>query len=117
MTAEQGKPLAEAQGEVRYAAAFGQWFAEEARRIYGETIPGHTTTMRLRTLREPVGVVAAITPWNFPLAMVTRKVAPALAAGCTVVLKPSELAPLRSEERRVGKEGVSTCRPRWSPYP
>src|SRR3546814_4752082 len=81
MTAEQGKPLAEAQGEVRYAAAFVQWFAEEARRIYGETIPGHTPTMRLRTLREPVGVVAAITPWNFPLAMVTRKVAPALAAG------------------------------------
>src|SRR3546814_4473750 len=94
MTAEQGKPLAEAQGEVRYAAAFVQWFAEEARRIYGETIPGHTPTMRLRTLREPVGVVAAITPWNFPLAMVTRKVAPALAAGCTVVLKPSELTPL-----------------------
>ena len=94
MTAEQGKPLAEAEGEVRYAAAFLQWFAEEARRIYGETIPGHTPTMRLRTLREPVGVVAAITPWNFPLAMVTRKVAPALAAGCTVVLKPSELTPL-----------------------
>ncbi|WP_116807921.1 NAD-dependent succinate-semialdehyde dehydrogenase [Steroidobacter cummioxidans] len=93
MTAEQGKPLAEARGEISYAASFIEWFAEEARRIYGDIIPGHLPDKRLLVLKQPVGVVAAITPWNFPAAMITRKVGPALAAGCTVVLKPSELTP------------------------
>lgn len=94
MTAEQGKPLAEAKGEVAYAASFIEWFAEEARRLYGVTIPGHLADKRLVVTHEPVGVVGAITPWNFPAAMITRKVGPALAVGCTVVLKPSELTPL-----------------------
>ncbi|HZF46013.1 MAG TPA: NAD-dependent succinate-semialdehyde dehydrogenase [Sphingomonadaceae bacterium] len=93
MTMEQGKPLAEAGGEVAYAASFLIWFAEEARRAYGDIIPGHAADKRLKVLREPVGVVAAITPWNFPLAMITRKAGPALAAGCTMILKPSELTP------------------------
>ncbi|MCA3737584.1 MAG: NAD-dependent succinate-semialdehyde dehydrogenase [Phenylobacterium sp.] len=93
LTAEQGKPLAEAEGEIAYAAAFIEWFAEEARRAYGDVIPGHQADKRLLVLKQAVGVVAAVTPWNFPAAMVTRKVAPALAAGCTVVLKPSELTP------------------------
>ncbi|MEI7573381.1 MAG: NAD-dependent succinate-semialdehyde dehydrogenase [Phenylobacterium sp.] len=93
LTAEQGKPLAEAEGEITYAAAFIEWFAEEARRAYGDVIPSHQADRRLLVLRQAVGVVAAVTPWNFPAAMVTRKVAPALAAGCTVVLKPSELTP------------------------
>jgi succinate-semialdehyde dehydrogenase/glutarate-semialdehyde dehydrogenase len=93
LTAEQGKPLAEAEGEIAYAASFLEWFAEEARRAYGDVIPGHQADRRLLVLKQPVGVVAAVTPWNFPAAMVTRKVAPALAAGCTVVLKPSELTP------------------------
>ncbi len=93
MTAEQGKPLAEARGEIAYAASFVEWFAEEARRAYGDVIPGHQRDKRLLVLKQPVGVVAAITPWNFPAAMITRKVAPALAVGCTVVLKPSELTP------------------------
>jgi succinate-semialdehyde dehydrogenase/glutarate-semialdehyde dehydrogenase len=94
MTTEQGKPLAEARGEVRYAASFVEWFAEESKRAYGDIIPPHGPNLQLLVRKEPVGVVAAITPWNFPLAMVTRKVAPALAAGCTVVLKPSEETPL-----------------------
>lgn len=94
MTAEQGKPLAEAKGEVAYAASFVEWYAEEAKRMNGETLPPFTHDRRLMVLREPIGVCAAITPWNFPLAMITRKVAPALAAGCTVVLKPAELTPL-----------------------
>jgi len=93
MTAEQGKPLAEARGEVAYAASFIDWFAEEGKRAYGDVIPGHLPDMRLTVQRQPVGVVAAITPWNFPAAMITRKVAPALAAGCTVVLKPADLTP------------------------
>ena len=93
MTAEQGKPLAEARGEITYAASFVEWFAEEARRAYGDIIPGHMPDKRLLVMKEPVGVVAAVTPWNFPAAMITRKVGPALAAGCTVVLKPSELTP------------------------
>ena len=93
MTAEQGKPLDEARGEIAYAAAFLEWFAEEGRRAYGEIIPPHAEGRRLFVTREPVGVVSAITPWNFPAAMITRKVGPALAAGCTVVLKPSELTP------------------------
>ena len=94
LTAEQGKPLAEARGEIAYAASFIEWFAEEAKRVYGEVIPSHRRDARLVVLRQPVGVVAAITPWNFPAAMVTRKVAPALASGCTVVLKPAGQTPL-----------------------
>jgi len=94
ITAEAGKPLAEAAGEVAYGAAFIEWFAEEAKRIYGETIPATKSGQRLMVLRQPIGVVAAITPWNFPLAMITRKVAPALAAGCPIVLKPAKETPL-----------------------
>lgn len=94
MTRESGKPLAESVAEVRYGASFVQWCAEEAPRVLGEVIPTDRMDRRLLVLKEPVGVVAAITPWNFPLSMITRKVAPALAAGCTVVLKPSELTPL-----------------------
>ena len=94
LTLEQGKPLAEALGEIKYGASFVEWFAEEARRVYGDTIPGHKRNIRITTIKQPVGVVAAITPWNFPNAMITRKIAPALAAGCTVVIKPSELTPL-----------------------
>ena len=94
ITSECGKPLSEARSEVRYGAAFLEWFAEEGKRAYGESIPSPSTDKRLITIRQPVGVVAAITPWNFPLAMVTRKVAPALAAGCTVVVKPAEQTPL-----------------------
>ncbi|MGC1331204.1 NAD-dependent succinate-semialdehyde dehydrogenase [Pseudomonas sp.] len=94
MTLEQGKPLAEAKGEIRYGASFVKWFAEEARRIYGDTIPAPSGDRRLLTLKQPVGVCAAITPWNFPTAMITRKCAPALAAGCTIVVKPSDLTPL-----------------------
>jgi len=90
LTLEQGKPLAEALGEIKYGASFVEWFAEEARRVYGDTIPGHKRNIRITTIKQPVGVVAAITPWNFPNAMITRKIAPALAAGCTVVIKPSE---------------------------
>ena len=93
MTAEQGKPLAEAKGEIHYAATFVKWFAEEARRISGYSIPAPTADRRILILKEPVGVTAAITPWNFPAAMITRKATPALAAGCTMVLKPSEITP------------------------
>lgn len=93
MTLEQGKPLAEARGEVVYAASFVEWFAEEGKRIYGETIPTTGADRRFMVIRQPVGVCAAITPWNFPAAMITRKVAPALAAGCTVVVKPAEQTP------------------------
>jgi succinate-semialdehyde dehydrogenase / glutarate-semialdehyde dehydrogenase len=93
MTAEQGKPLAESKGEIAYAASFIEWFAEEAKRVYGDVIPGHQADKRILVLRQPVGVVAAITPWNFPAAMITRKVAPALAAGCTVVCKPATQTP------------------------
>lgn len=94
MTAEQGKPLAEARGEIAYGASFVEWFAEEAKRLYGDVIPASMRDRRYVVIRQPVGVVAAITPWNFPVAMVTRKCAPALAAGCPVVIKPSELTPL-----------------------
>jgi succinate-semialdehyde dehydrogenase/glutarate-semialdehyde dehydrogenase len=94
LTAEQGKPLSESRGEVAYAASFLEWFAEEGKRAYGDVIPSHKPDARILVLKEPVGVVAAITPWNFPLAMVTRKLGPALAAGCTIVLKPSEETPL-----------------------
>jgi succinate-semialdehyde dehydrogenase / glutarate-semialdehyde dehydrogenase len=94
LTKEQGKPLAEAKGEIIYGAAFVELFAEEAKRIYGETIPTHKADARIVVMKQPVGVVAAITPWNFPSAMITRKVSPALAAGCTVVVKPAEDTPL-----------------------
>ncbi len=94
MTAEQGKPFPEAKGEVAYGASFVEWFAEEAKRVNGETLPQFDNNRRLLVLKQPIGVCAAITPWNFPLAMITRKVAPALAAGCTVVIKPAELTPL-----------------------
>jgi len=94
MTAEQGKPLAEARGEVVYGASFIEWFAEEGRRIYGETIPTTDNNKRFLVIKQPMGVCAAITPWNFPIAMITRKVAPALAAGCTVIIKPAEATPL-----------------------
>jgi succinate-semialdehyde dehydrogenase / glutarate-semialdehyde dehydrogenase len=93
MTLEQGKPLAESRGEVRYGAGFVKWFSEEARRVYGDTIPAPTPDRRIVVLKEPIGVCAAITPWNFPIAMITRKCAPALAAGCPIVIKPSELTP------------------------
>jgi succinate-semialdehyde dehydrogenase/glutarate-semialdehyde dehydrogenase len=93
MTAEQGKPLAEAKGEISYGAAFIEWFAEEGKRLYGDVIPSHQADRRLVVLRQPVGVVAAITPWNFPLAMITRKAGPALAAGCTLVCKPAGQTP------------------------
>ncbi len=93
MTAEQGKPLAESRGEIAYAASFVEWFGEEAKRVYGDVIPGHQADKRILVLRQPVGVVAAITPWNFPAAMITRKVAPAIAAGCTVICKPATQTP------------------------
>ncbi|HWA49449.1 MAG TPA: NADP-dependent succinate-semialdehyde dehydrogenase [Dongiaceae bacterium] len=93
MTAEQGKPLAEAKGEVAYAASFIEWFAEEAKRTYGDVIPGHQADKRIVVTKEPIGVVAAITPWNFPAAMITRKAGPALAAGCPIVLKPATQTP------------------------
>jgi succinate-semialdehyde dehydrogenase/glutarate-semialdehyde dehydrogenase len=93
MTAEQGKPLAEAKGEISYGASFVEWFAEEGKRLYGDVIPPHQANRRLLVLRQPLGVVAAITPWNFPLAMITRKAAPALAAGCTFVCKPASQTP------------------------
>jgi succinate-semialdehyde dehydrogenase/glutarate-semialdehyde dehydrogenase len=93
MTAEQGKPLAESRGEIAYAASFIEWFAEEAKRIYGDIIPGHQADKRIMVLRQPIGVVAAITPWNFPAAMITRKAAPAIAAGCPIVVKPALQTP------------------------
>ena len=94
MTAEQGKPFPEAKGEIAYGASFVEWFAEEAKRVNGETLPQFDNNRRLMVLKQPIGVCAAITPWNFPLAMITRKVAPALAAGCPVIIKPAELTPL-----------------------
>lgn len=94
MTREQGKPLAEARAEVQYAAAYIEWFAEEAKRVYGDVIPHAQADKRIAVLRQPIGVCAAITPWNFPAAMITRKVAPALAAGCTIIVKPAEQTPL-----------------------
>jgi succinate-semialdehyde dehydrogenase/glutarate-semialdehyde dehydrogenase len=94
MTAEQGKPLAEAKGEIRYAASFLEWFGEEAKRVYGDTIPSPASDNRIVVFKEPVGVCVAITPWNFPAAMITRKVGPALAAGCPIVIKPAEATPL-----------------------
>ena len=94
MTAEQGKPLTEAKGEIAYAASFIEWFGEEAKRVYGNTIPGFTDDRRIIVLKQPIGVCAAITPWNFPAAMIARKAGPALAAGCTIVVKPASQTPL-----------------------
>ena len=94
MTAEQGKPLAESRGEIVYGASYIEWFAEEAKRVYGDTIPQPSNDKRIVVIKQPVGVVACITPWNFPNAMLTRKIAPALAAGCTVVCKPANETPL-----------------------
>ena len=94
LTAEQGKPIAEAKGEVLYGASFIEWFAEEAKRVYGETIPGHQPDKRISVIKQPIGVCAAITPWNFPNAMITRKVGPALAAGCSIIVRPPTLTPL-----------------------
>src|SRR5688572_15309380 len=93
MTTEQGKPLVESRGEVAYAGAFLEWFGEEAKRVYGDTIPGHQPDKRIVVIKQPIGVTACITPWNFPLAMITRKAGPAIAAGCTVVLKPASQTP------------------------
>ncbi|HSL01742.1 MAG TPA: NAD-dependent succinate-semialdehyde dehydrogenase [Rubrobacteraceae bacterium] len=98
MTLEQGKPIAESRGEIAYAASFIEWFAEEGRRVYGDTLPASFPDKRILVVKRPVGVTAAITPWNFPAAMITRKLGPALAAGCTMVIKPSELTPLSALE-------------------
>ena len=98
MTLEQGKPITESRGEIVYAASFVEWFAEEARRVYGQTVPASFPNKRIMVIKRPVGVTAAITPWNFPAAMITRKLSPALAAGCTMVIKPSELTPLSALE-------------------
>src|SRR6185437_5328702 len=94
MTAEQGKPLSESKGEIAYAASFIEWFGEEGKRIYGDTIPAFAGDKRIVVLKQPIGVCAAITPWNFPSAMITRKAGPALAAGCTMVVKPASQTPL-----------------------
>src|ERR1700738_1999917 len=115
MTAEQGKPLEEAKGEVAYAASFIEWFAEEAKRVYGDTIPSPWEDRRLVVIKEPIGVCAAITPWNFPAAMITRKAGPALAAGCTMVLKPATATPYSAlalcelAERAGVPKGVFSC--------
>jgi succinate-semialdehyde dehydrogenase/glutarate-semialdehyde dehydrogenase len=115
MTAEQGKPLAESKGEIAYAAAFIEWFGEEGKRIYGDTIPSHGTDKRIVVIKEPIGVCAAITPWNFPAAMITRKAGPALAAGCTMVLKPATATPYSAlalcelAERAGVPKGVFSC--------
>ncbi|MCO1374656.1 NAD-dependent succinate-semialdehyde dehydrogenase [Burkholderia multivorans] len=115
MTAEQGKPLAESRGEIGYAASFLEWFAEEAKRVYGDTIPGHGSDKRIVVLKQPIGVCAAITPWNFPAAMLTRKIGPALAAGCTMVLKPASQTPFSAlalcvlAERAGIPKGVIAC--------
>ena len=108
MTAEQGKPLAETRGEVAYGASFIEWFAEEGKRIYGDVIPTNQAGRRIIVLKEPIGVVAAVTPWNFPNAMITRKCAPALAAGCTFVIKPAEDTPLSraGSGRACGRAGI-----------
>jgi succinate-semialdehyde dehydrogenase / glutarate-semialdehyde dehydrogenase len=115
MTAEQGKPLAESRGEIAYAASFIEWFGEEGKRVYGDTIPAHGADKRIVVLKEPIGVCAAITPWNFPAAMITRKCGPALAAGCTMVLKPASATPFSAlalcelAERAGVPNGVFSC--------
>src|SRR5439155_305470 len=113
MTAEQGKPLAEAKGEIAYAASFIEWFGEEGKRVYGDTIPSHGADKRIVVIKEPIGVCAAITPWNFPAAMITRKCGPALAAGCTMVLKPASATPysaIASKYRNAGQTCVCANR-------
>ena len=123
MSREMGKPLKEARGEVAYAAGFVRWYAEEAKRVYGETFPSHAPNKRLMAIRQPVGPVFGVTPWNFPLAMVTRKAAPALAAGCTFVLKPAEQTPLSALllgelwERAGGPAGTLQVLPANDPVP
>ena len=107
MTQEMGKPITESRGEVKYAAAFVEWYAEEAKRVYGETVPSQFTHKRLLVRPQPVGPVYAVTPWNFPAAMVTRKAAPALAAGCTVVLKPANETPLTAAQQAVVRLGMT----------
>ena len=115
MTAEQGKPLVESRGEIAYAASFLEWFAEEGKRIYGDTIPPHAADKRIVVIKQPVGVCAAITPWNFPAAMITRKAGPALAAGCTMVVKPASQTPFSAlalcelAERAGVPKGVFSC--------
>jgi succinate-semialdehyde dehydrogenase / glutarate-semialdehyde dehydrogenase len=115
MTAEQGKPLSESRGEIAYAASFIEWFGEEAKRVYGDVIPGFTRDRRIVVLKQPIGVCAAITPWNFPAAMITRKAGPALAAGCTMVVKPAEQTPFSAlalcelAERAGVPKGVYSC--------
>jgi succinate-semialdehyde dehydrogenase/glutarate-semialdehyde dehydrogenase len=115
MTAEQGKPLSESRGEIGYAASFLEWFAEEGKRVYGDTIPAHARDKRIIVLKQPIGVCAAITPWNFPAAMLTRKIGPALAAGCTMVLKPASQTPFSAlalcvlAERAGMPKGVIAC--------
>jgi len=115
MTAEQGKPLTESRGEIAYAASFIEWFSEEAKRVYGDTIPGFTSNRRIVVIKQPIGVCAAITPWNFPAAMITRKVGPALATGCTMVVKPASQTPLSAlalcvlAERAGVPKGVISC--------
>ena len=114
MTAEQGKPLRMARNEVGYAADFLLWFAEEAKRVYGATIPSARADQRFLTMYQPVGVAAAITPWNYPISMLTRKIAPALAAGCTIVVKPAEQTPLCAVETIKVFEEAGLSRPVWS---
>ncbi len=115
MTAEQGKPLAELKGEIAYAASYIEWFGEEAKRVYGDTIPAPTSDRRIVVVKQPIGVCAAITPWNFPAAMITRKAGPALAAGCTMVIKPASQTPLSAlalcvlAERAGVPKGVVSC--------
>lgn len=115
MTTEQGKPLSESRGEIAYAASFIEWFAEEGKRVYGDTIPGHASDKRIVVIKQPIGVCAAITPWNFPSAMITRKAGPALAAGCTMVLKPASQTPYSAlalcvlAERAGVPHGVLSC--------
>src|SRR5207245_8208428 len=115
MTAEQGKPMTESRGEIAYAAAFIEWFGEEGKRVYGDTIPAHASDKRIVVTKEPVGVCAAITPWNFSAAMITRKAGPALAAGCTMVLKPATATPFPAlalcelAERAGVPTGVFSC--------
>ncbi|HWG79167.1 MAG TPA: aldehyde dehydrogenase family protein, partial [Stellaceae bacterium] len=115
MTAEQGKPLTESRGEIVYAASFIEWFGEEGKRVYGDTIPGHMRDKRIVVLKQPIGVCAAITPWNFPSAMITRKMGPALASGCTMVVKPATQTPFSAlalcelAERAGVPKGVFSC--------
>ncbi len=114
LTLEQGKPFTEAKGEIAYGASFIEWFSEEARRIYGDLAPGHQPDKRIMVMKQPIGVVAAITPWNFPNAMITRKAAAALAAGCAVVLKPASQTPFSAIALAVLAERPAS-RPGFSP--